>query len=764
MGTCPAGSVRIKAEPRGLLPKRMTHTGAIPATAQTAIGSVRGLFQDPAFRYALKFGLAGVVAVYIALWARLEMPGWALFTVFVLMIAHYVGAIAEKSIFRFIGTVTGGLIGYLLTGGLEQNPVVFLSLVGLTVGGCTAMFGQNRYPYAFLLCGLTILVVSSNGMADPANSWKFMLARIEEIVVGIIVTMVVQSVIWPRYARLEFLDHLRASFGDLRECLLNAPGITGASARKPGALEASDFPCRITELRTLLEFGARESLFFRRRLQTYFELTVCLSKTASAIATLRESLPPDSPYRTHAGGELDALHKVLAESLEDLSGTTSSKDSRREMHMAINAAFAKLDERFLGIRSQHLAASIPTDQALIMGLHVSGLDDIRRQMETAHALLDGMPEDPLQREVATPPLVSSWPSPFWIRAGIKSGLAVVITLLVANWLNPPGSSMFILGTWVFTAMNASSPAGQGDRKAFHLIPLNVISLLGLSLVLLAIRPLLSSYAVMNTILFVWLFVWGYLSYKTRGMTIPMQLAMLMLVGILSLNGQQPIGFQAISGFFFGLVMALVLSALFQRLLWPSLPQWEVRDRIIEAAGICRRMLAREEIPLWMRTRLALIPGEVESRLGRLDEPICPAGEPENLRGLMRTLADLGGILSITLDRVPEGIPAEPFEEGKKLVQNLENFFNKHLEAIQTAFKTSGPLGIENDELVVALTAWRAWAAAVRSPLLDTDFHPLALARITGFVERYHLLGQDILALGRQFEKLRLPLYMGDYSL
>ena len=204
------------------------------------------VFGDMAFRYGLKFGLAGVLAVYISLLARLDKPGWALFTVFVLMVAQYVGAIAEKSIFRLIGTVVGGVAGYLITGEFEQDPVIFLALIGLVVGACTALFGQSRYPYAFLLCGMTALVVASNGMAKPDDSWTFMLSRIEEVVVGIVVTMVVQSVIWPRYARIEFFAHLRASFGDLRECLLDAPGICGRADGSSGARRARDFPGRIS--------------------------------------------------------------------------------------------------------------------------------------------------------------------------------------------------------------------------------------------------------------------------------------------------------------------------------------------------------------------------------------------------------------------------------------------------------------------------------------------------------------------------------------
>jgi uncharacterized membrane protein YccC len=734
------------------------------ALGRRLLDPVGGIFGDPAFRYGLKFGLAGILAVFISLWAHLNNPGWALFTVFVLMVAQYVGAIAEKSIFRLLGTVVGGVAGYLITGAFEQDPLIFLTLLALVVGTSTAMFGQSRYPYAFLLCGMTALVVAGNGMENPDNSWTFMLWRIEEIVVGIVVTMVVQSVIWPRYARIEFLAHLRASFGDLRECFLNAPGVCGQAEGVPGARQARDFPGRITGLRTLLEFGSRESLHFRRRLGTYFELTVCLGKIACAIATLREVIPSDSLYLRHAGAALYTIHAALAAGLDGLMRTTSSSASRAAEQAAISEAFDQLETKFHEMRAMQVVKSIPADQALIMGLHVSGLDDIRSQIGKAHGLMDSMPEDPLQREISPMPMVSPWPPPFWIRTGIKSGLAVIGAFLIDNWLKPPGGSMFILGTWVFTAMNAASPGGQGDRRAFHLIPLNVAALAATSLVLIAARPLLSSYAVMNTVLFVWLFVWGYLSFKSRGMTIPMQLGMLVIVGILGLNGQVPIPFQAIVDFFFGLVLALVLSALFQRLLWPSLPQWEIRDRFVEATGICRRMLAREPLPLWMRTRLALIPGEVDVRLEHLKPPICPQGEPATLRSIMLSIAGLGGNFAITLDQLPGDIPATALDVGRNHVRGLEALFETRLAAIQSAFQNSQSPTFDETEIRLALDAWREWVLGVRKSLLDADHDPLSLARITGFAARYQLMGEDVLSIGREFSRLRLPLYMGDYSL
>ena len=278
----------------------MAVTGPVPGF----LDKLGHIVRDPAIRYGLKFGLAGTVAVFIALYARLQEPTWALFTVFVLMTAQYVGAIAEKSIFRIIGTIVGAVIGYLLTGSLQQDPLIYLTLIGIVVGVSTAMFGQARYPYAFLLCGMTTVVVASNGLQNPQDSWEFMVWRVQEVSLGIVVTLVVQSVVWPRYARREFLENMRSGFRDVSGCLAAILSATNSEEAAAAAARAGLFPERITTLRRLLEFGARESQHFLDRLPTYHELTECQSRIAAAIATLREPINPSSPYFGALAGEI----------------------------------------------------------------------------------------------------------------------------------------------------------------------------------------------------------------------------------------------------------------------------------------------------------------------------------------------------------------------------------------------------------------------------------------------------------------------------
>ncbi len=588
-----------------------------------AFKSLGRFFDDRAVQFAIKFGIAGVLSVFVALSIRLPEPGWALFTVYVLMIAQYVGAIAEKSVFRLIGTVIGGTLGYLLTAALQQQPVVYLALLGLIVAFCTAMFGQSRYPYAFLLCGLTLVVVASNGLANPGESWTYALVRTEEVTVGILAAVLVQSLLWPRFAREAFATEAREAFGDLHESFVEAAGVIFGEARREGATRARDFPARIAALRGLLDFGARESRYFRERIGAYFELTGCLNRIATAIVTLGDPLPANSLYRTALDKPIRNLHAAVAKALSELAADRPVDGQGEHVEAAVGA----LDAALIELRANPQLAAVPPTEAMALGVHLLALNDIRELIRKGFETFASL-DKPAVRADRIANFVSPWPPPFWIRTGIKGAIAVVAALIIEDWLNPPGATLFVLGTWVFTAMNATSPSGKGDQGAFHNVVLGVAVLIPACLLLLAVRPFLSSYAVVNLFLFAWLFSWGYLSFFVRGVTIPMQFGMLFSVSVLGLNGQEPISFQQVASVFFGNSMALVLAALVQRTIWPSLPQWELRDRFLELLGSCRLIIETGigRLPLWQRTRIALLPGEVRVRLRHLTPRSAPAAK------------------------------------------------------------------------------------------------------------------------------------------
>src|SRR5260221_9839258 len=77
--------------------------------------------------HALKMGLAGVLALFVAEALRLQYPEWSLFTVTTLMVVHYFPwSIALKSLLRFVGPLVGARLGVCLVRVYLYAPVFFM--------------------------------------------------------------------------------------------------------------------------------------------------------------------------------------------------------------------------------------------------------------------------------------------------------------------------------------------------------------------------------------------------------------------------------------------------------------------------------------------------------------------------------------------------------------------------------------------------------------------------------------------------------------
>jgi uncharacterized membrane protein YccC len=139
----------------------------------------------------IKLGLAGMLALYISRLIRLDHANWALFTVIVLAPSQYVGAIAQRSIARVVGTIIGGFVGVWLVGNYEQDGLFFLLFVLVYVSFCMYMYGGSIFPYAFFLCANALVTVCANGIFDPTNAWHIGLGRTLEILTGVVSILIV---------------------------------------------------------------------------------------------------------------------------------------------------------------------------------------------------------------------------------------------------------------------------------------------------------------------------------------------------------------------------------------------------------------------------------------------------------------------------------------------------------------------------------------------------------------------------------------------
>jgi uncharacterized membrane protein YccC len=351
-------------------------TPVLRAKSGTWRGRVDKIFGSLAVRHGIKFGLAGVLSVFIALFLRLPEPTWALTTAFVIMFAQFVGAVAEKSVLRLIGTAAGGVIGYLLTASLEQQPILYLLLVGGVVGFGTAMFGYTKYPYAFLLCALTTMVVASNGMNNPSFSWKPALARIEEVSVGVISAVFVTSLIWPRYARKEFLEKMRLALGELRKGLAARSALLFRESTETSDLNDRSFANAIAGLQNLLHFGAMESQYFRARLPTFTEIISCLNRISAAVETLVQTLPQEAVFRRQLRVELEAAHAATADCLGVFADADADSSRRASAISEMNTRRVQWREKLHALRKTDVPASIPVEQVLQFSGHALSIEQV----------------------------------------------------------------------------------------------------------------------------------------------------------------------------------------------------------------------------------------------------------------------------------------------------------------------------------------------------------------------------------------------------
>jgi uncharacterized membrane protein YccC len=712
--------------------------------------AITALPRDGSFRFSVKFGIAGIIAVFAALFNKSHEPTWALFTVFVLMVAQYIGAIEEKSILRVVGTVIGGVVGYLLTASFEQDPLIYFSLLGLFVAATAAMFGQARYPYAFLLCAMTAVVVCSNGMGHPEMSWQFMIWRIQEVCIGILAVLLVQSLLWPRYAADEFLTGLRGAFLDLRDLFSNTRSGTPANG---AAIEA-----RLNQLRQLLRFGGRESSYFRSRIETYVELLAIISRIHGAIRPLAGVGWKNSFYLENAGQQLVAVHEAIEAQLTLLGAPKQDSAELRQGSLDINAAMDALKHAIIDLRRDPRSRDVELDDILGISLECLSLEEIHQELARSFDLLDGLPVKTKKRHALDLHwLVPGVPPAFWITNGIRSAISLVAAMVLMNWVHPPGGATMVLCAWLFCYLLPISPEGRGDQRAWHVVVAAIPCVLFLCLGLILGSPLLSSYAVLNILIFTWMFVYGQVAYRTAGVSTVMNISMMGLVGVMGLNAQEPVSFQAIADIFFGISIGTVIAAVFQRTLWPLLPQREMRDRFQEMLRIQREALVSGTPSLEGAARLSQLPSEIKLRLANLVRPVYSEAEIQNLCTLLDHLD------RFTANRIWESDPGQA-KDGLALTKKIRELFAEILEKIGASFSTGRPCSVDAAPLRAAIVEFDAWVLDARLQMMSESADPSVTTNLIGRAARYQNAATNLMAAAEVAAQLDTALYSKDNAL
>ncbi|EIL95705.1 hypothetical protein UU5_10116 [Rhodanobacter sp. 115] len=166
-----------------------------------------------AWLFVAKIMLASLSALWLALRFGLPQPYTAMLTVFVVMRPQS-GLVLAKSFYRAIGTLAGAAAILLLYALLPQQRVLFLLGLALWVSACT--FGAARYrnfaAYAFVLSGYTACIIGLPAVSAPTDIFEDAVARVSEVMLGILCAGVVSDVIFPQRLRDALVRGVRARF------------------------------------------------------------------------------------------------------------------------------------------------------------------------------------------------------------------------------------------------------------------------------------------------------------------------------------------------------------------------------------------------------------------------------------------------------------------------------------------------------------------------------------------------------------------------
>jgi uncharacterized membrane protein YccC len=152
------------------------------------LASVRAEFQEitvrgPRARASLAAGLGVGLAVMLALALRLNQPYWAGISAFVCSQPTQ-ARLLDKAAHRILGTALGAAAALLMYRFVAFDSAAMLLL--LFAAGTFAVLGNlvSAHPYAWLLGGITMVIVVLGAINDPSLALSVAATRFAEIVLG----------------------------------------------------------------------------------------------------------------------------------------------------------------------------------------------------------------------------------------------------------------------------------------------------------------------------------------------------------------------------------------------------------------------------------------------------------------------------------------------------------------------------------------------------------------------------------------------------
>lgn len=477
--------------------------------------------------FSVKSFAGAMLALYFAFGMGLPRPFWAMATAYVVA-GPLTGAVRSKAVFRLVGTAIGCAGAIALVPALADSPEVLTLALALWVGGCLFLSLLDRTPrsYVFMLAGYTVGLIGFPAVTEPTTIFDTGLARVEEIMLGIVCATLVHSVVLPQSVGPVLLGRLDTILRDAERWTLDAlsGGWAGGGAgdeADAGAGAAADrqkLARDITELRVLsshLPYDTSDMRWATRSVRAMQDRMAYLLPLLAGIEDRLKALHGDLP-------------REVAAVLEDLKRWIADDSAEG----GADALCAELDRLMpvIGANSSWRDATL-----LNLVTRLRALVDIHRDCRDLRAHVRAgdstLPEhlDPLTRRRSRNIFHLDHGMALWSAAAAVLGIMVVCTFWIATgWSSGSAAAMM---TAVFCCFFASLDDPVPGIRLF--LVFTVLSVPLAAFYLLVVLPSIDSFPMLALSLAPTFLLLGI--YVARPATMGKAMALLMgVVGSLSL--------------------------------------------------------------------------------------------------------------------------------------------------------------------------------------------------------------------------------------
>ncbi|CAO3417539.1 FUSC family protein [Azospirillum doebereinerae] len=560
--------------------------------------------------FSVKSFAASMAALYIAFGMGLPRPFWAMMTAYVVS-SPLSGAVRSKAVFRVAGTVLGSAASVVMVVELVNAPELLVAAIGLWVAGCLYLSLLDRTPrsYVFMLAGYTAGLVAFPGVADPGAIFDTGLARVEEIVLGIVCATIVHSVVLPRGVGPVLLGRLDATLDDAERWTLDA--LSGGGNEKT-AVDRQKLARDLTELRVMathLPYDTSEVRWMTRPVRALQDRMTYLLPVLAAVDDWMTSVRgPDGALPPDLVPVVEDLKRWIADD-ESVGGAEAQRAALDALAPAVNADSTWRDATRLG-----LLARLRT----LVDIH----QDCRELRAHIRSGDQRLPErlDPLTRSRSRGVFHLDHGMALWSGASAILGLAIVCAFWIATgWSSGAAAAMMVAVFSCFFAAFDDPAPGIRMFLVFTLLSLPVAAFY-----LLVVLPSFDSFTMLAASLAPTFLLLG--AYVARPATFGQAMALLFgVAGALSLLDTSTADFASFLNSSIGQIIGIVTALLVTRLC-----------RSVGAAWSARRLLRAgwREVAALADARSAPPFGSFENRMldrvGLLSTRLAQAGPQDDV--------------------------------------------------------------------------------------------------------------------------------------